>query len=342
MYDNVGFSGSSSPDFLSAWRKVKNLELRGVFETAPPLSFIRLLLVQSSESSDQIEWRAEDLSRIQEVLNSIAELTETVLETQLVYSGQSSAIAEALRLSDPFDRSRILNEELAVWKGSPHLLEFGSNVMPPLRHIAVLSSNSLDEGVYEITDFGHLIVKRPADLMDCEVKKGVCLIRAEALVEIVMSVVRVWLGLRSDACTFENACSSGFSNSERIAISSVFRRKYLQSIVSDLQKQMSLLSALPRLRFGQAVSDLMSDAIQLVSESLMISEGEELHVATEKAKQGSVKAAEALAHDSVVSVPYFSWEFRLALYGPIALPVALPLLASWISIFRNRRREKED
>lgn len=331
VHDNVGFSGFSDPTFLIEWGKLAPLKLSGVFDSgAAPISFVRLLLVQSTKGNNRIEWDSADLLSVETVLDSISGSTEIGLETQLLYSGDDRAISEALEMPDAYEKSRILNQELAVWKGSGHLLEFGAYSMPPLSHIAVYLSSDLKEGVYDVTDFGKLVIRNPSNVLTCFYDGGKCSVNSDLLADIAISVIRSWLGLAWDSC---KACTSVFSNSERIAISGSFRKRHLEGIESSIRKKLNILSGLPRLKFGKAVSDLMLGALNNGRESLR---EENLRIAVERAKIGSAKAAEALSHESVSSLPYFSWEFRLALYGPLLLPVCVPLVAAWISIIRKQ------
>ena len=319
-YDNVGFSSSRDPRFIEEWAELRSIKPNGVLGTIPPISVVRLLMVQSVDKMSRVEWSPERLVAVERVLESVSVSTEIVFESQLVYSGDPRVIKKAMKQGDAYERSRMLNEELAVWKGSPHLLHFGVHAMPPIIHISIVLSGEENGEVYEVTDFGAVIFKSAS-------------VNSDQIIDIAVSVLRKWFGLTSGACSQEGACILGFSVSERIAIATKFRLNYMKNIVSSLEKQLKVLSALPRLKFGQDVSDLMLSAIRHGTESIR---EDQLRVSTEKAKKGAMEALEVLSHGSVTSIPFFSWEYRLALYGPLVFPIAVPLVAAWISIFSRK------
>ena len=341
-HDHVGFASSVSADFLTQWASIKPNAFSGLFAKPAPLSILRFLLVESmGDNGARIAWSPESVVDpiLAGMFAKLSPSMEVVVDTNTVYSANGDVIVDAVTNADPYERSRIINAELAEWAAPPHLLEFGVYSMPPLKTIAVVAvppTGEVQSGTFDITDWVTLNVVPSDAVFNCT--ESVCNVTftgGSLLQSTLVSVVRSWLGLPSESCLGDDSCrDTGLSTTEAIHLNAMMVKVNTQTIIDNTQKQINVLSSLGRLRFEQEVSDLTLEAVQL---GIACIRADSLDDAAALCKLGAAKSAEALHHESIVAPPHFSNEFFFALYGPIGLPILVPVLSGLLGEYRRRR-----
>jgi hypothetical protein len=328
--DNVGFTGKSIAGVIDNWRSNKIDVFSGPFKSDKGIGVIRFMLIESTTNGNRLNWNPEETFKgLRTFLVDLSPALEVIFDTQTVYSGEGDRLVENIKtVSDPYELSRLVNEEIEMWKGSPHLLEFGAYNMPPLTHVALVVGDA-DNGIYDIGEWGVVNFKQLSNLFACTNKS--CTLSAtgqEYMNNFVISLIRKWLGLSTGASN-----GPALSRVEKILLSQARKRKYLDSMAEDIRKQDRVLSALPRLAFPQTVADMIHESIEYAKESASTSN---LTEGVIRAKLAATLAGEALHHESVMAAPSFSLEYLFALYAPIGLPLVFPVVMALIAHLKKK------
>ena len=341
-YDQVAFSPSLKGSFLHRWLALVVQPLSGPFKSASPLSTVRLLVAESlgTKPTGRLVWDPVSTfsEHVRAMLAALSPVTEVVFDTNVVYSADGDAILRAMSLDDAYERSRLVNKELAQWTGTGHLLEFGSSAPISLENVAiVLVNDDSKSGIFQVSEWGVLNFVHISDLFACN--NAECILSpggADKMNDFIISLFRSWLGLNPQRCFGD--CEFGLSRTELVHLAVRQRAMYIQSVIRDMKKQFSVLQILPRLKVNKLVSDLMAASLASASEA---SSTHSVFEGVVKAKQAASLAAEVLHHESVKADGRFSIEYLFALYAPISLPVIMPLVSAVVAEVRKRRSKNK-
>lgn len=347
--DQVGYVSRWSEKSLDRWDASNVGPSSGPFATDRGLGVVRMLMIESLQnpsSNKRILWDPEKTlgTSVSSYISSLSPYVEIQMDSQTVYSNNATGLLGLLDGStDQYDTSRILNEELDIWNGPGHLLEFGAYSMPPLWNIATILTNE-SEGLFNATEWGVLNFVRIETLFNCS-SADYCQLTesgSRRIQNTFISVIRYWLGLPTDKCLGDCKEGSALSTTERILLGYTRRDELIQRMLDDSQRQINVLEALPRLRFPAEVSQMMHEAVATGIRAL---NEDNIVESVRLMKKASALSAEVLHHEAVTAPPSFAIEYIFALYGPIGLPVAFPVMAGLIEFWRSYRknmREKVD
>lgn len=349
QFDQVAFASSWPSKGVPGWEDVGMGTGSGPLSDGAPLTVIRLLVAESMEKSPlRIRWEPTEVmdNHLGTFTKRLSAVTNFVIDTNTVHSVSVGALMDAMSISDPYERSRLLNNEISGWPSTKHLLEFGTYAMPPLKNIAVaiVSDAESRKGVLEVSDWGVVNVVKKSDICQESSSSNTCKVTSKGtdiLSSTFVSAVRHWLGLPS-----ESSSKYGIYVSELIRVSLTLRRSYLNSIIESLDKQVNVLTTLSQLRVEPEVSDMMISAVENGVDA--VSKSSNISLSTESARRGAELALHALSHESVVGPWSFSFEFLFALYGPVSLPILIPIIGAVVSYIAKKRgdsrreKKKED
>ena len=345
--DQVAFASSWPSKGVTDWEDVGLGTGSGPLSDGAPLTVIRLLVAESMEKNPlRIRWEPTEVvgKHLATFTKRLGAVTNFFIDTNTVHSVSVGGPMEAMGISDPYERSRILNNGISGWPSTKHLLEFGTYAMPPLKNIAVaiVSDAESRTGLLEVPDWGIVNVVKKSDICHESSPRKICKVTSngtDIISATFVSVVRHWLGLAS-----ETTSKYGISVSELIRVSLTLRRSYLNSIIASLDKQLNVLSTLSQLRVEPEVSDMMIAAVQKGVDA--VSQSKNISLSTESARRGAELALQALSHESVVGPWSLSFEFLFALYGPFSLPILIPIIGAVVSFIAKKRgdsrREKKN
>eukprot|EP00405_Crypthecodinium_cohnii_P016079 CAMPEP_0206444438 /NCGR_PEP_ID=MMETSP0324_2-20121206/14911_1 /ASSEMBLY_ACC=CAM_ASM_000836 /TAXON_ID=2866 /ORGANISM="Crypthecodinium cohnii, Strain Seligo" /LENGTH=683 /DNA_ID=CAMNT_0053912459 /DNA_START=28 /DNA_END=2079 /DNA_ORIENTATION=- len=185
-----------------------------------------------------------------------------------------------------------------------------------------------------------------------------------------ISSMRSWLGLSPQGPSLESAAAAaaaaaagggslvvravapsidGISTWEMLPIYSEIYNHFLARAVETLQNLGALIESLPDVAVPTQTGDLVNKAVESAEECLRLAAVAATAGTPSSPKQppitiaallsaarSTLQLALAASHDdSVVAETYFSWEFKYAVYLPIGLPFAVPIL---FAVFRTFRR----
>jgi hypothetical protein len=191
-----------------------------------------------------------------------------------------------------------------------------------------------EPGIFQVTEWGVLNFVHLNELFDCK-DQSVCVLTesgAQKIRDFTISLIRSWFGLSPKHCFGD--CEVGLSMTELVHLAVRQRDLHVSNTIRDLDKQVSVLETIPRLRVTREVSERMAEAVTKASEAVTTHSVFEGVIA---AKQAAAAAAEALHHESVKAPSRFSIEYIFALYAPVGLPVVFPLLSALLAHIKRQR-----
>ena len=342
--DQVAFAPSVPTQLLDQWSGTFLKDSTGPFVDSRPAAIVRLLLVDALEEASykRIDWSPESLvpARLSGFLSELSKILDLTVDTNTVYSASASQLKQAFSNPDPYETSRILNKELSAWPATPHLMETGSYALPPISNIALAIVDDLGESnIFEVPEWGVINATPLSQTLECTRDTCYLSVSGESLfVSTVVSALRKWLGLSpTDCLSGDDSCYSiGISVSEKIVLADRFRKSYIERIIENNLKQETVLSNLPSLVFNEQVSKM---TLVSINQAVLSINSNSTETSTEAAKLGALLSDEALSHETIIAPSHFFLEFMFALYGPIGLPIAVPVIGIIIQEIRRRRKD---
>ena len=137
VFDNIVFSSNPNPKFLKQWDSSEISAPSGPFKSDRGLAVVRFLLIDATGMRLKYE-PSTTFAAVRRFFTRLSTIVEVVFDSQTVYSGEGERLYRTIQeTSDPYELSRLVNEEIETWTGPPHLLEFGAYAMPPIGYIAL-------------------------------------------------------------------------------------------------------------------------------------------------------------------------------------------------------------
>ncbi|CAK9056901.1 unnamed protein product [Durusdinium trenchii] len=192
---------------------------------------------------------------------------------------------------------------------------------------------------FAVQGFGAVAIARCKDVPEPGSNGSLSDCEAQQVASGWISSVRSWLSLPADGSVASSNGASvklraarprvdGIADWELQILARAIHAHFIQRTAETLQSLVELVESLPDVVVRQEIGAMAFQAVNKAWSSNHAAERGDLRNALAESREALILALTAIHDDSVVSQLYFSWEFKYAVYLPISMPVAVPLLTS--------------